>query len=314
MLVVVVYALLLHFPVFLGSTAYAVQTNGVLSSVLGEWLAGNQVISKLLYMFLVLGQALAINQFANGFKVSVPYTYFPAGFYVILTAMLNPDAILSSALLANTFLLVAMFELYDTYKKNPANGNIFNVGFWIGVAGLFHFSTVVFLLFGLLGIISLRQVRIRELLIAVLGYLVPFFLAFTVYFWQDSLSYFIEKQFAGLSLLDFSELKVFKSLGRLIVVGLLLLVSFLSFQSYLSKKVIKIQKYVNLVFLIQIIAICSLLIQNQLCLEDGFLILIPLSIFMSLTFIGTKRKVFAEVIFLTLFLLTIWFNYSDFLM
>lgn len=312
-LVVIVYALLLHFPVFLGDTVYSVQSNGLLSAVVGEWLAGKVILSKILYLVLIVGQALAINQFANGFKISTPYTYFPAGFYVLLTGLLNPGAILSSALMANTFLIVAVFELYDTYKKNHANGNIFNVGFWISMAGLFHFSSAVFLLFGIFGVISLRQVRFNELLIAVLGYLVPFFLAFTVYFWRDQIPYFGEKQFESLSFIDFSSLEFYKNVGRLAVIGVLMILSFLSFQAYLSKKTIQIQKYVNLVFLIQIVAICSLLIQEKLCVEDGMLILFPLSVFMSLTFLGVKRKAFAEVFFLTLFLLTIWFNYSDFL-
>lgn len=285
----------------------------MLSAVLGEWLSGKVLLSKILYLILIVGQALGINQFANGFKISAPYTYFPAGFYVLLTGLLNPGAMLSSALLANTFLIVAVFELYNTYKKNHANGNIFNVGFWIGVAGLFHFSSAVFLLFCLFGVISLRQVRFNELLIAVLGYLVPFFLAFTAYFWMDRLPYFGEKQFASLSFIDFSSLGFYKNLGRLIVIGGLMILSFLSFQAYLSKKTIQIQKYVNLVFLVQIFAICSLLIQHKLCLEDGMLILFPLSVFMSLTFLGIKRKAIAEVFFLTLFLITIWFNYSDFL-
>ncbi len=312
-LLVVVYALILHFPIFLGSTVYETQSNGVFSAMLAEWLEGKVLLSKAFYLILIIGQALAINQFANGFKISTPYTFFPAGFFVLLTAFLNPSAMLSSALLANTFLIVAVIELYATYKKNHATGNIFNVGFWIGVAGLFHFSSAVFLLFGLLGVISLRQVRFNELLIAVLGYLVPFFLAFTVYFWLDLLSYFGTEQFTHLNIVDFSTLEFYKGLGRIIVVGLLIILSFLSFQTYLSKKTIQIQKYVNLVFLIQIVAISSILIQHRVCLEDGMFILFPLSIFMSLSFLGIKRKAIAEVFFLTLCVLAIWFNYSDFL-
>jgi len=138
-------------------------------------------------------------------------------------------------------------------------------------------------------------------------------LAFTIYFWNDRLTYFWDNQMDGLSLINFSDLEFYKHLGRIIIVGLLLVFSFLSFQSYLSKKVIQIQKYINLVFLIQIMALISIIIQSKVCLEDGMFILFPLSIFMGMSFLGTKRKAFAEVFFLTLFLLTIWFNYSDFL-
>lgn len=312
-LVVVAYALLLHFPIFLGNTVYELHPNGILSAELADWLTGKVLVSKSLYILLIISQALAINQFTNRFKISSPFTYFPAAFFVLMTALLNPDATLASALLANTFLILAVFDLYSAYKKNHANGNIFNVGFWVGMAGLFHFSSSIFLIFGLLGIITLRQARINELLIAILGYIVPFFLTFTVYFWLDLLPYFRETQLEGLSLLDFYTFGFLKHLGQLIVIGLMIIWSFLSFQSYLSKKVIQIQKYVTLVFLIQIIAICSLLIQYKVGLEDGIFILFPLSIFMSLTFLGIKRKAIAEVLFLTLFLITIWFNYSNFL-
>jgi len=311
--VVVFYALLLHFPVFLSGTSYSIEANGLFSSVLSEWLSGNVLINKVLYMLLIIGQALLINHFTNEFKISASYSYFPAGVYVLLTAFLNPNAVLSSALLANTFLIVAAYELYYSYKKNPANGNLFNVGFWIGVAGLFHFSSVLFLLFGVLGIISLRQVRINELLIAVLGYLVPFFLVFTVYFWKDQLPFLWNAQVGSLSVFDFSQLEFYKELGRIIILGILLVFSFLSFQAYLSKKVIKIQKYVNLIFLFQIIAISTILIQRGLQLDDGLFIVLPLSIFMGMSFFNMKRKAIAEVLFLTLFLLAIWFNYSDFL-
>ena len=60
------------------------------------------------------------------FRMASSVSLFPGLFYVLLVSMLPEFLTLSPALLANTFFIIAIWELFETYRKNEVSGNIVN--------------------------------------------------------------------------------------------------------------------------------------------------------------------------------------------
>lgn len=311
--IVVIYAVLLHLHRIVFPREVIVLQSEFLSGLLFQNIDSSGLVAKILAIVLIVIQALLVNTLANKNKIAKPFSYFPAGFYVLISGFIYDLGTLSPVLLGNTFFILALIELYKVYKKNHIFGNVFNVGFWLSVASLFYFSMNIFFILGLIGLLTLRSFKVKEWLIYLIGFLVPYFLAATYCFWMDKLGLFFQFQFANnFGFLSFDIPSDWQFMVRMIVFGLLVLVVLLSSQRYFNKRTIQSQKYINLLFMAMFIGSLTVLIQANISLPHLLILSAPVAILISMTFLSMKRKVLAEIFFLILFLLALYLQYSGF--
>lgn len=171
------------------------------SGVVGSWVmykvAGMGGWAKLLAYLLIVGQALLVNFIANKYKMLPDLTYLPAVCYVLVMGFFHHTYGLNPILLANTFFIIGLWELYRTYRENRCADHIFNVGFWVAVGSLCYLPIGIFVLLGIVGMLMLRSSNFNDYLILLIGCFVPYFLVGTGFFLADAFPEFWERQFTN---------------------------------------------------------------------------------------------------------------------
>jgi hypothetical protein len=132
---------------------------------------------------------ISINQ-----EISEKQNYFTVFLFMIINlSALNPISI-NSQLFTNIFVLLALFLLVSTYRREKALNEIYQATFWLGISSIFTISSVLFLPLFFLAILILRPFYWREWAIALVGFILPVVLYEGVayllnlnrnYFWQN---------------------------------------------------------------------------------------------------------------------------------
>jgi hypothetical protein len=93
---------------------------------------------------------------------------------------------INPALLVTSITLVICDKLFSLYKNPNPLRIVFDTAFWSGVACLIWFPAITLFLFVLVSWIILKNVNGRDLLVGVIGFLLPFFLTSVFLFWMDT--------------------------------------------------------------------------------------------------------------------------------
>jgi len=268
------------------------------------WIGHEGLTPSIVAMALLLIQGTYLNVLVSEHRLASEVSLFPGLFYVFACSVLPEFHYLSPVLMANTFYIVVLGEVYGTYRRAEVSGRIFNIGFWTGIGSLFYPSFVLFLLFGFVGLNIFRAFRFRERLMMIIGLLVPYFLVGTYYFWMDQLPFFMQAVGSGFEALDFVPAPatwVYRSLG---VMAILLLVVLFSHRSYLLKQIIEVQRKINLIYWGLLISASTILIQAGIQLDHLMILAVPLGTLLSFNFIRMPARQ-AEVLHLLMLALAL---------
>lgn len=154
---------------------------------LGSLLGGSAFLFSFFALLNVFLQALFLNRLTVLAELFPVNSYLPAFSYILLSALLPDWRTLTPALLANWFLLLSLREMIRIYARLNANSALFNIGFYLSLAGLICFPFFFMHTLLIWGIASLRPFKIREWLIAVLGMLAPVYFLAGILFLTDRL-------------------------------------------------------------------------------------------------------------------------------
>jgi hypothetical protein len=270
---------------------------GIFSELVYQWIGEDGQQGSIAAMVLLLLQGFYLNVIVAEHRLAPKVSLFPGLFYVFMCSLLPAFHYLSPVLMANTFFMVVLGEIYGTYKRSKVAGRIFNIGFWTGVGSLFYPSFALLLLFGFAGLGTFRPFRIRERLMVIIGSLVPYFLLGTYYFWHDQLPWFIETVRSGFEFLGFIPTAaplVYRSLGIMAVV---LLVVLFSHRSYLLKQGMDVQRKINVIYWGLFVSAATILVQSGVQLDHWLVVAMPVGILLSFNFIRMPARM-AEVIHL----------------
>ncbi len=276
------YLAVLRVRVMLHPVAEMPKFQGVLS----EWLFGDlpqqSWVAHLLVFLLVFTQAVLVNLLVARFRIANDISLYPGVFYCLIASFMPDFLCLSSLLLANTFLIISAFCLFDVYKNNYAAARIFDAGLWIGVASLCHFSFSIFAFWGLISLSILRGIRPKEWFMFLIGLFVPYFLFGAYLFWNNHLGDLGRHFYQNLGFFNFMTYKsqtVFLKLG---LIGLVVLVLFFVSGSFFRKRNIAAQKYVSILYWAMFLGGLAILFQNGVNLTHFLMIAFPVSVLISM--------------------------------
>ena len=269
------YAVVVRGSVFMQSETVALSQPGIFSKLLYQWIPPYSVEGFVTATILVFIQAVLINIIVGKNRIANEISLLPGLFYVLLSSAFSEFLYLSPLILANTFYIIVLMELFSAYRKYSAAGAIFNIGLWTGVASLFYSSYLFLFVLGIAGLVILRSFKLKEQLMAISGLLVPYILAGTYFFMTDTFPEFWQAQmqnnFGFLDLQGTPDLNFYIKMGLL---GLMLLTFIFSYNNYTKKKNIQQQKYINVIFTGLLLSTLPLLFQANIHL-DHLLILVP---------------------------------------
>ncbi len=288
--------------------------SGVLSTWIYELCDGFYSLPFILGIVLVFVHAVLINVMIANFRMASEVTLFPGVCYVLLASSIPEFLYLSPLLLANTFFIIALFELLGSYRQKSIVGNIFNVGFWLGVASLFYFSEIIFLLFAFFSSSILRKFHFKEALIITVGSIVPYILISVYFFWNDQLFWFWENQFVNnFGFLDFEIKHTTETYIKLGIFLLLFIIVIISFGSYLAKKNLQVQKNISILYWALFFGFLSVFLQAGVRLEHLLIFAVPLSVFLSFNLLNMRRPL-AEALHLIILVGILVLQFKDFWM
>ncbi len=290
-IILLFYAVILRFSVYIVDQDVILGKGGLLSDGLNTWIGQGNWLSHTIALILVVFQAVYLNVIITQQRMASEISLFPGVFYILIASCIPDFLYLSPPLIGASFIIIATNELLKTYKQYSCADNIFNVGFWVGVASLFYFSYIIFILVGWVGLNILRAFKIKERLALLLGLFAPYFLVYTYYFWYDRTAYFWATQFGDATafwdLVAQEPIWVYIKLGIFLV---FILIALFSFRSYMYRKNIRVQKNISIIYWLLLFSAATLFIQANISTTHLFVSVVPLGILISFNFIDLSSR------------------------
>lgn len=300
----IVYILLLRFSVFIAPFQWEPSGHGILCDVLYSFIGSQGFVAHIIAMVLLIAQGYIVNLIAINYRLSNEINLFPGLFYIWFCCAIPDFLYLSPVLIGNTFFLIALYQIFDTYKNPACADKIFNSGLWLGVASLFYFPFTFFFIVLLAALSILRAFNLQELLMIMVGMVLPYFFTGLYYFWFDSFSYFWEAQVSrNFGFFELSRVPLTWDTWVKLAMFVVAMVYVLANSNfYLAKKNIQVQKKINILYWVLIAAGLSVPFQVHVTFEHLMMLAPALGIFFGLSFTAFRPQWAEAIHFLMLVL------------
>lgn len=263
-------------------------------------------VSTSVAALLVFVQSLFVNRIINEQRMTAKKNFLAGLLFIMLTSFFTQGLVLSPALIALTFIIIACETAFRLIKKEKMYGDIFDIGFLVSLASFFYFPAIALLFFSLACLINLRSFNYREYMVLLLGLATPFFLLFTYYYWNDDLPQMI------ISVTNHYERGWFLNFNphniEWIQIGVILALSVVLLglvPGVVYASLIQVRKFVAILMFLLLLISASFFLQQQVSLSHLVWLAFPLSIFLTMVIMQWKRKMIGEVTHIILFLLIV---------
>jgi hypothetical protein len=302
-LLLLIYTLLVKFFYLLHpSTFIADGSEGLLYDLLVKWLQVLVGKSPLFFtsiaILLLFLQTLLLTRIINHHRLFPKSTYLPAMSYLLFTSLWQGWNVFSPALLVNCIMLWVFSSTTELYTRTSARDVVFNIGFALGIAGLFYFPAIVFCVLLLISLLIMRPFRLAEWIIALLGLICPLYLLGTYLFITNQGALLKRIPRIGISLPIISDYKVW---GALIASLFFFILGWMLLQRPLKKMLIQTRKTWAVQIVFVMVAILVPLFNVQFSPDYWVLAILPISMFVGNVYWTITNDTVANIVhFITL--------------
>lgn len=308
-IILLIYAFLVRLHHFIYPSDWQPTNPNFFSELIYNWVGANGLLPSLIAFFLVVLQGFMLNQIITSGKMQRIPNYFPAVAYILMASAIPEFLELQPLHFANTFFMLAIGQLFKSYRKYEAASELFNIGFYVAIGSLFYFSFNILVLFAIIGLLIVRSFNLKEILIIFIGFFVPFFLVGTYLLWIDNFEEF-RNVWANFYFFDFNIIWESATYAKLGLIIFMILLSFVNFQSFYYRTTIQTQKYVSMFYWAILIAAFSLIYQGNVELGHFLILSPPLAAFLAFSLTKLKNKAVAEFLHLTLLIIVLILQYK----
>ncbi|MCB0661727.1 MAG: hypothetical protein KDC24_03220 [Saprospiraceae bacterium] len=307
----IVYLVVLRLPgyIFPDLRVKSTYVGGYFANVVESWFGNNYWALEIFILALLVFQAFLINIMVQEHRITREVTLYPGLFYLLVVNSVPAFFQATGPLIANTFIIYALWQMMAIYRKPACADSIFNIGLAIGIGSLFYLSIVSLVIWGLLGLTTLRAFKIKEFLILISGVITPYILVFTWMFWTDQSAVLFQNHFGdhfGFNGIPYVETLMDYWVNALMLI--LVLTVLLSGRVYMMKQNIPIQKKISIVQWSLLFLILSFIIQMNFEWEHWIIAGVPFGIFVSMNFYHLKRGV-AESLHMVWFVIILFLQF-----
>ena len=289
------YGLVLKLPIFIFPVIpKANATDGILYKALLNWLvpiAGSTpVIYSLIAFPLLYLQAISFNKLVNDSRLFPRTNYLSGMSYLLITSLFKEWYVLSAPLIIITLLIWVLTRLCNLYNNPQAKTSLFNIGILTGLATLFYFPTILFLLLIIVGLILTRPFSLPEWIIAFVGFLSAWYFLAAWVFLTD---YWPQYNLPSVTLsLPVFHLSAWSWLAIVLVLfSLALGIYFI--RSNTMRLVLQSRKSWSLIYIYLIVAMLVPFLNAVPKFEYWILTSIPISAFAAAAFLFPEKKWYA---------------------
>jgi len=292
-LILLVYALVLKFPLFLHPVAPALHPEDnylyrLILHGLDAIFGHTPMVYSILSFLILFFQAMLFNRICNYDKLLPKPNFLPGMSYILITSLLPDWGHFSAPLLINSIMIWVFYRMIDLYNSHRPLASIFGIGIWTGIVSLLYIPAMAFLLLVLFGLITMRPFRIKEWLVGLLGFTFPYYFLFLVLYltshwdWKSVVPHIVFT-------LPARPTYVWTILGMFWLV-LLFIVGGYFVQKNLNKVLIQIRKSWSLLLLYLVVAVVIILINRADSYENWIVMAVPFSAFHAAAYYYPARK------------------------
>lgn len=242
------YIVLVNLHALFGHTEAETAGLTPLANMLLLWVV-HAKISFYAGVILLFIQAVLLNKMVGDHKMSKENTALPGLMYILWMAIISKGIILSSLVLANTFLIAGIYFLFDTTRLKSYIHLVFNSGFYLGLAGLIYTPYTIIIPLGIIGFYHIKQVKFIEI-IQFLGGTISAFLFGLLYKYAQTGKWDLTEQFTMPTAHSWNIFDSGKWMPAIVLVHLLLFIilSIFQYQFVMEKKNILARKKNDIVY------------------------------------------------------------------
>lgn len=143
------------------------------------------LLKLILGLFVISALAFYINRVFNSNDFYQTESALPSLFFVVLVGSWTGFHFFSPLLLSLFFIVLALNRILNVYHQKSILSEVFDTGFYIGIAALFYYPSILFLISIWIYISMNRAFSFREYIFPLLGALLPFYFLSVYYFYYD---------------------------------------------------------------------------------------------------------------------------------
>ncbi|HNS12855.1 MAG TPA: DUF6427 family protein [Bacteroidia bacterium] len=268
-------------------------------------------LSLLLFIAIISFEAIYFNLIVNRHEVLYKNSYLPSLFFVLFISSIPDFLAIHPIHFVNLILLRIFDKVFSLHKNNRAIVAIFDCGFLAATAALFYFPAIPILLLLMFTLSIVRPFHIREWLVLIIGYTIPFLFLSVFKFWNHELPIFWQGFFEKLSektpSFTFPDILPLQVIAGLLI--LMLILAWLRLRANYYKNIIRIRTYQQLLFFTFFLGILSVYLSRNMALINFAIFAMPVSIWYSYFFVSQKKKLWITEGLLWIFIGTIIWNH-----
>jgi len=218
----------------------------------------------------------------------------PFVFFMLMAGSRPGDTDIYPVLIALPFILWAFERLVSSYRVQKNSYHAFEAGLLIGVASFFYAPAMVFFILVLVGVYLFRQPGVREYLLALTGYLLPFGFYFAGLFILDKpLEDVTHEMFSYLLSPGRESFSLAEGIWTGCYVFVLLVSSYFMIFRFQTRKII-LRRLFTLFFWWFVLCVVAFFLVPSAGKEILILPAVPVSYLFSEFFLNTKNKKWGE--------------------
>ena len=248
--------------------------------------------------FLVLLQAWMVNHLVVKHTILMKDSFLPALLFVLINSFYPQQMFLSPQLIANLFIILMFQRLCNLYESEKPLYIVLDSGLYLGMAVLFNYDTLIYLPFILISVILMTYFNIRFILASFFGLILPIYLLGVLFFMMDNLNDLI--------------IIINNSLNRKIpwfLITIIVFASGISLQLNYFKNKVKTRRILITLVLYIVISVLLTLIEDHNVVFAVCYLSVPVSIIMANYFMSKKLVILKEILFLSLVITAVIFQY-----
>ena len=270
-------------------------SNPIVQFILGPVRMLEPLYQYLITVLIVLLQSWLIIYFSNKHQLQKSSNLLAGFFYILFLACRPETFVLDAAILANTFIIIAIDQVLALYKKIKSHVGIFNAGFCIAMAALFEPTYIVLSIWVYVAISQLRSFKIKERLLLVISFLIPFYLIGSAYYYfSDIKIFFTDSLWAKFKIWD-GILPESVALITVLISMSSSLILMMNYRKVIIKRQMVVQRKILSILLLFMVCFLTLIINGQQAAVLCSLLALPIALYASILASISKIK-WAELI------------------
>jgi len=249
------------------------------------------IIAFLVFLLSVffINSMLTVNQLASRNST------FGSLMYIVCSSCVVISCDSYQFIFATPFILITMQTMYSLMQSENPEPYLFNVGFFVSLASMIYFPSIVLILWVLLVMMMFGYKVIRLYLIPLLAFITPYFIMLAIFYFNRRLPEMFESYsngFLGIELQSI-ELSTRENIV-MIVLAVLFVISFIKIKSSAVDNSIQTRKRLSVTLLLLLLSLFMMAMQKP-NFSNGMIFMV-LSVFYAMALSTVKKSKIADVL------------------